>query len=332
MRQAAELATAQINAAGGIRGRRLELRIVDDSANEDVALRVAQILRDDPAVVAVIGHLTSGPTIAAARVYAGAATPVVLISPSASSPALSGISPFFFRVCPSDLVFGSSLAQYARRALGAQRVAVIFMNDDYGRGVRQTFRREFTGLGGQVVTEDPYLPGAGSAEPYLARLARRGGVDALVLALPRVAAEGVVNEASRLGLPWPVLGGDALTGIETAGPAAEGVRIASPYLPDRPGERNAAFVAAYERAYDGARPDHRGAGAFDIVHLLARAMEEVGPDRRALRDYLAAVGAGRPAHEGATGRIAFDSLGDVPDKPVVIGVVRNGRLVSEASQ
>ena len=68
------------------------------------------------------------------------------------------------------------------------------------------------------------------------------------------------------------------------------------------------------------------------MHLLARAIEEVGDDRRALRDYIGAVGAGRPAYEGVTGRIAFDSLGDVPDKPVVIGVVRNGRLASEASQ
>ena len=125
--------------------------------------------------------------------------------------------------------------------------------------------------------------------------------------------------------------GSAGSGIEALGAAAEGVRITSPYLPDRPGERNAAFVAAYQRAYDGARPDHRGAGAYDIVHLLARAMDEAGVGRRAVRDYLAAVGTGRSAFEGVTGRIAFDTLGDVPDKPVVIGVVRNGRLVAETS-
>ena len=332
MQQAAELAVAEINARGGVRGRRLDLRIRDDSASEDVALRVAQVLRDDPTVVAVIGHLTSGPTLAAAPVYGSGDRPVTLISPSASNPALSGRSPYFFRVCPSDLAFGSRLAQYAMRTLGARRVAVIFMNDDYGRGIRETFRAEFTRLGGQVVTEDPYLPSAGAPEPYLARLARAGGADALLLAMPRVAAELAVREMARLGLDWPVLGGDALTGIETLGPAAEGVRVASPYLPDRPGERNAAFVAAYERTYDGARPDHRGAGAYDIVQLLARAIEEVGGDRRAIRDYLATVGGERPSFDGVTGRIAFDSAGDVPQKAVVVGVVRNGRLVTEASQ
>jgi branched-chain amino acid transport system substrate-binding protein len=332
MRQAAELAAAEINARGGIGGHRLELRVLDDSASEDVALRVAQTLRDDPSVVAVIGHLTSGATLAAAPVYGSGTRPVVLISPSASSPALSGASPYFLRVCPTDLAFGSRLAQYALRTLGARRVGVIFMNDDYGRGVRQTFHAEFTRLGGSVVSEDPYLPSAGSPEPYLSRLARAGGVDALLLAMPRVAAEAALRETARLGLRWPVLGGDALTGIESFGPAAEGVRVASAYLPDRPGERNAAFVAAYAQTYDGARPDHRGAGAYDVVQLLARAIEEVGTDRAALRDYLAAVGGSRPAFEGVTGRIAFDSAGDVPDKAVVIGVVRNGRLVTEVSQ
>ena len=103
-------------------------------------------------------------------------------------------------------------------------------------------------------------------------------------------------------------------------------------LPDRPGERNAVFVAAYERTYDGARPDHRGAGAYDIVQLLARAIEDVGADRRAIRDYLATVGGERPSFDGVTGRIAFDTAGDVPQKAVVVGVVRSGRLVTEASQ
>ena len=72
--------------------------------------------------------------------------------------------------------------------------------------------------------------------------------------------------------------------------------------------------------------------AYDIVQLLARAIEEVGADRRAVRDYLGTVGGERPAFDGVTGRIAFDSAGDVPRKAVVVGVVRNGRLVTEASQ
>jgi branched-chain amino acid transport system substrate-binding protein len=332
MRQAAELAVDEVNAAGGVGGRRLALRVMDDSGSEDVAVRVATALRDDPAVVGVIGHLTSTTSLVAIRVYGAGARPVAMISPSASSPDLSGINPWFLRVCPSDLSHGPDLARFARLRMNAGRAAVIYINNDYGRGVRKSFSAEFTRLGGRVIEEDPYTPATSSLEPYLSRIRQQGGVDVVMLAAERPGAELALREMAALGVRWPVMGGDALTGIEADGKLAEGVHISSAYLPDRPGERNAQFVAAYGRAYPGQRPDHRGAGAYDIVHLLARALADVGADRQALRDYLARVGRARPAFEGVTGTISFDELGDVPGKSVVVGVVRDGRLVSESTQ
>jgi branched-chain amino acid transport system substrate-binding protein len=329
---AAELAVSQINARGGVKGRLLALEAVDDSGSEDRAVRLAGRLAADPRVVAVIGHLSSGTSLAAARVYAAGARPVAMISPSASSPDLSGISPYVFRVCPSDLQHGAELARFARQALGARRAGIIYVNNDYGRGVRATFAAEFARLGGRVLEADPYVPATPSLEPYLSRMRRAGGVDVLLLAAERPGAELALREMRALGLAWPVLGGDALTGIETDGPLADGVRISSAYLPDRPGARNAAFVADYARAYGGWRPDHRGAGTYDIVFLLARAIAEAGADRRAIRDYLAGVGREHPPFDGVTGTIAFDARGDVPGKSVVIGVVRGGRLVTEAAR
>lgn len=331
MRQAAELAVGEINAGGGVLGRRLSLRLMDDSGNEDVAVRVATSLRDDRDVVAVIGHLTSTTSLVAIRVYGAGNRPVAMISPSASSPDLSGINPWFFRVCPSDLSHGPDLARFARRRFNAARAAVIYINNDYGRGVRKSFTAEFTRLGGQVVEEDPYEPATASLEPYLSRM-RQEGIDVVMLATERPGAELALREMAVLGARWPTMGGDALTGIEATGTLAEGVHISSAYLADRPGDRNAQFVAAYGRAYGGQRPDHRGAGAYDIVYLLARALGAVGPDRRALRDYLAQVGRARAAFEGVTGTITFDDRGDVPGKSVVIGVVHDGRLVSEVTQ
>jgi branched-chain amino acid transport system substrate-binding protein len=332
MQRAAELAVKEINARGGVRGRPLALRIMDDSGRADVAIRVAQALTDDPEVVAVIGHLSSGTSLAGARVYGAGRRPVVMISPSASSPDLSGVNPFVFRVCPTDLSHGAQLARYARQTLGARRAGIIYIDDEYGRGLRLSFAAEFRRLGGTVVEEDPSLPTTASLEPYLARMRQAGGSDVLMLATERGGAEVALHDAARLGLRWPTIGGDALTGIETAGPLAEGVRVSSAYLPDRPGERNGVFVAAYARAYEGQRPDHRGAGAYDIIDLLAtRVFTAAGTDRRAVREYLARVGAGLPSYDGVTGTIAFDARGDVPAKPVVIGVVRGGRLVTEAA-
>lgn len=297
-----------------------------------MAVRVAEQLYTDPRVVAVVGHLTSGTSIAAARIYGGGASPVVMVSPSASSPDLSGINPYVFRICPSDLSQGPRLARFARQALAAKRAGIIYINNDYGRGIRRTFAAEFTRLGGVVVEEDPATATTGSLEPYLSRMRRTGGVDVLMLATERGGAELALREMQRLGLRWPVIGGDALTGIEASGPLAEGVHTSSAYLPDRPDERNAAFVAEYARAYQGQRPDHRGAGAYDILYLLARAIDEAGADRRAVRDYLAQVGSRNPPFEGVTGTIVFDANGDVPGKMVVIGVVRGSRLVTETSR
>src|SRR3989442_471231 len=250
-----QLAVNQINAKRGIRGRKLELRIVDDSGNEDTAVRVAEQLYADPAIVAVVGHLSSGTSLAAARVYAGGATPTAMISPSASSPDLSGISPYVFRVCPSDLQHGPQLARFAWHTLGARRAGIIYLNSDYGRGGRRTFAAEFARLGG--------------------------------------------------------------------------IRLSSAYLPDRRDERNIAFVADYARAFPGQRPDHRGAGAYDIVLLLARAMDQAGADRRAVRDYLARVGRGKPPFEGVTGSITVDRNRGVAGKKGGLGVRAESPLGAE---
>ena len=217
MLRAAQLAVNQINARHGIRGLPLELRIVDDSGSEDTAVRAAERLYADPTVVAVVGHLSSGPTIAAARVYGAGPNPVAMISPSASSPDLSGVSPWVFRVCPSDLQHGPELARFAWQTLGARRAGIIYLNNDYGRGVRGTFAAEFTRLGGDVVETDPYVAATPSLEPYLSRLRRGAGIDVLLVAGEPPGAELVLREMAALGVRWPVLGGDALTGIEAAG-------------------------------------------------------------------------------------------------------------------
>ena len=326
MRQAAELAAQEINARGMLGGRRLEIRFVPDSGDPNVAVRIARRLVDDENVVAVVGHVTSGITQAAMGVYGSGRNPVPVVSPTASSPALSGVSPYFFRTCPTDLSHGPALARFARSTLHASRVGLLYENDDYGRGMRRAFSREFRQLGGTMVSEDPFFATTATLEPYLARLSRNGGADVLVVAADPEGGTLALRDLRRSGDPVPVIGGDGLAGIEADTVLAEGTRISLSYLADRPGALNANFVAAYARANHGDRPDDTGAETYDAVNLLARAIAQVGGDRRAIRDYLSQVGRGRPAYEGVTGTIAFDSLGDVPAKTVVIGVVRAGRL------
>ena len=327
MRVAAQLAIAELNAAGGIRGRPVDLVLLDDSANAQGALAVARELSGDPSVVAVVGHLTSGATLAAAPTYGGT-QPVTLLSPSASSPLLTQAGPWIFRLCPGDDLHGAALAAWARDRLGADRAAVLYVNDDDGRGVRDEFVAAFEAQGGTVVTSDPYLEDLPSFRPYLERLGRRGGADVVIIAGAGSGsgAARILGMMDSLGLDLPVLGGQELAGIERLGPLSEGVFMTTSYLPDQAGAANEAFARAYRRAAGDQPPDYRGAGAYDAVHLIAAAVTAVGTDRERIRDWLAGVGTEHPAFEGATGRIAFDENGDVMDKPITVGVVQGGVL------
>lgn len=330
MQNAAVMAAEEINQNGGIDGRSMELIFRDDEASAERAIEVALDLRDDARISAVVGHINSGATLAAADVYNDEENGVVEISPASSSPRISEAGPWTFRVCPTDLQHGPALARWAYDRLEARQAAVLYANDDYGRGVLSSFGEAFQAAGGTVLERDPFLPtddaGATSLDPYLER-AIRDGMDALMIAGQAEEALRIIRSARRLGFTGPVLGADGLTGIRDGGQIAEGTFVSSAYLPDRPDADSRAFVRAYEARY-GSPPDHRAAMTYDAVRLLARVIDEVGPDRRAVRDHLATVGGERPAFDGVSGDIGFDSNGDVMDKEVAIGVVHDGRLVT----
>lgn len=194
MKHAAELAVAEINANGGVSGRLLELVERDDYADPDSAVFVATDLYE-AGVSAVIGHIFSGMTLAAAPVYNGGRDPVAAISPSSSSPEISTAGDYTFRVCPSDLAHGAALARWVHDTLRLERGAVLYLNDQYGRGVRQTFVRDFVRRGGVLESVDPYLGDTPRVGPYLDRLAKVGGSEFLVVAGNRGEAEEILREA-----------------------------------------------------------------------------------------------------------------------------------------
>ncbi len=323
--RAARLAVDEINAAGGVGGRQFVLLAADDAGDADSAVRVAQMLAASPAV-AVIGHIYSSATLAAAPVYNGAKDPVVEISPSSSSPEVSLAGPYTFRVCPSDDQYGAALARWTFQHLGLLQGAVVYVNDDYGRGFRQTFTGEFERLGGTVTEIDPFLAASPEAGPYLDRIAQ-SGAQFLVLAANIEEGEKVLRQVRTSDVSLPLLAGDGFDGIEDAGAVAEGIFVTTGYLASEPSAANRRLVEAYHARYPDAGPlDQPSAATYDIVYLLRRVLAQAGSDRQAVRDALARVGSADPAFAGVTGRIAFDSLGDVPSLEVRMGVVQNGVL------
>jgi branched-chain amino acid transport system substrate-binding protein len=326
-RNAAELAAKEINAAGGIDGRPLELDFRDDFGDSDSAVAVANRLYDSD-VAAVVGPAYSSMTLASAPVYNGGRRPLVQLSPSASSPLVSTAGDFTFRLCPSDLAYGAGLARYAADH-GYRRAAVIYVNDAYGRGVRQTFAAEFSRLGGEIIELDPFLAATPDVGVYLARITRERQAQTIILAANQSEGLRVLAQIRAAKLNLPILSGDGMAGAERTDPGlAEGMFVASGYIVGNPSPANRKFVAAYEQMFPQAGPPDQGAAAsYDAVYLLAKVVKESGSDRAAVRNALARIGTADSAYEGVVGRVAFDSLGDVPELKVRIGVARAGVLV-----
>jgi branched-chain amino acid transport system substrate-binding protein len=321
----ARLAVDEINAAGGIDGRRLALIEENDYGEADSAVVVAARLYATDAV-AVVGHLYSGTTLSAAPVYNGGDDPIVAISPSSSSPEVSHAGEYTFRVCPSDFAHGAALARWVRERLGLSRGTVLYINDQYGRGVRERFTAEFTRRGGELMAVAPYLGDTPDVAAYMARLAADGRSQFIVVAGNRSEAEEVLRQMRVRGIAIPLLGADGLEGIEAAGELAEGVYETLAYLPIIGTPANQRFVEAYRSRYPAeALPNQPAAASYDAIHLLARVIESNGADRERIREGLARIDASAP-FEGVTGTIAFDSLGDVPTRDVHVAVVRNGAL------
>lgn len=330
MRQAAEMAAAELNAAGGVDGRPIELVIRDDAADARRAIAIANEFVADARISAVIGHITSGATLAAAGIYNTPENGLLSVSPTASSPLITNAGPWTFRVCPSDLEHGPALADWVRERLGRTRASVLYANDAYGRGVLASFADAFDDAGGTVVGNDPFLPiyvqESGFLDPYIERaLARRA--DALVIGGLADEAIEIIRSARRLGFSGPILGADGLLGVEEAGAVSEGVFVSTPFLPDMPALATQRFVAAYRELY-GADPDAYAALTYDALKLVAHAIGEVGTEREAIRDWIEGLGSERAPYDGVTGPIGFDENGDVEGKPVVIGVVRGGAVVT----
>lgn len=328
MRLGAELAVSEINESGGVRGRRIELFPADDQGRAETAMQVALQFRNNSAVAAVIGHAASITTLAAVPVYGSGANPIAVITPSASSPDLSGAGPHVFRICPDDVAHAVALALWARGQLGAITAATLYRNNMDSRKAAAAFRSEFTEHGGLLVAEDPFSQPLPSFEPYLTRAVARGGIGALLVVEGGASTGSILATLDTLGLQPTILGtSDMLASSPGEGGALEGAILTASYLPERGGARNSAFVSAFRRSHGGQQPDAAAAASYDIVYLIARAVAVQGPTRSGIRRYLAGIGSEFEPFEGATGTIAFDEHGDLRHAHVEVGVVRDGTVV-----
>ncbi|MBX3173641.1 MAG: ABC transporter substrate-binding protein [Gemmatimonadaceae bacterium] len=313
----AELAVEQINAAGGIDGRMLALVLRDDAGDGARAAAIAEEFVADASIAAVVGHVTSGAMMAAAGIYDGE---MVALATTASSAAITGISPWVFRVISSDSANGADLARFAER-LGRRRVAILYENDAYGRGLAAAFRGNF---GGEVLTMDPIDADASDSTIYADWLAARAP-DLVFVAGTERSGLALLAAARRAGVRADFLGGDGWTGVTVDTALAEGALVGAPFTAEDTREAAQAFVRAFREKH-GYDPDGNAALAYDAVQVLATAIRAVGSERGRIRDWLASRST-ETAIPGVTGAIAFQASGDPIGKSFTMTRVRGGALV-----
>ncbi|HEY9516097.1 MAG TPA: ABC transporter substrate-binding protein [Gemmatimonadaceae bacterium] len=309
-----ELAVAQINAAGGGRGRQIELLERDDSSSGKRAAAIAQEFVANDAVVGVVGHVTSGAMVAAASVYDGN---LAAIGTATTSPELTGISPWVFRVSSSDSINGGVIARFAT-TLGRKRAAIIYENNSYGRGLADAFRR---GFAGQIVSMDPITVDLNNAEPYISYYKQRAPDIVFAVGL---AGSGLalLREARRQNLAIDFIGGDGWTGIISDTALAEGVYVGTTFTAEDPRPEVQRFVTEFRERY-GVTPDMDAASGYDAMQVMARAITAAGARRAAIRHYLASLTT-TTAYHGLTGTVRFGANGDPVEAPYRITRIRHG--------
>jgi branched-chain amino acid transport system substrate-binding protein len=326
-KQGADLAVKEINAAGGIDGRTLVLLPKDDGADAHTAITIAAELVRDPKVVALAGPVNSGTTIASAAIYNGESDSIRGTLPelatTATSPGVTRLGDWTFRVASSDSANAVALAAAARQLSAS--VAVMYTNDDYGRGLAGAFRDALVKAGGSVAEYDPFSDSTADFSPYLRRM-QLHGVQLVFIAGLDGAAARIIQQARGLGLQARFIGGDGLVPLSTKGPLFDGTLVGLLYHPAS-GERAQTFATAFRQAY-GKDPDPFAAAAYDAVNLLATAARANGPTREGIQRYLRTLGqtGGAAAYQGATGEIRFDEHGDPLQKAFAVGTIQNGTI------
>lgn len=310
--QGARMALEHVNATGGIRGNRLEARNFSHAynASAQVALQVAESLSLDPRVLAVVGHANSAASLAASQVYNQ--RHLVQIAPTTTAPLFSQAGPYSFRLVASDEHQARFLADQVRDAERA-RIGVVYVNDDYGRALHSMLTATLAERHIRPVYEGAYVEDdtANGAAELIGSLARaRPGT---LMWLGRTDEFRRIAERLRSALPGlDVLASDGFGGIAAENDSSGllvGVRYVRLVDIARPDTALQRVRAEYRRLRHGDLPDQT-ALAYDAVLLVAQALREAGPDRDAIRDWLAQLGRGHPALQGITGPLAFPRQGD----------------------
>jgi len=323
------LAVDEINAAGGVGGKKIKVLTEDDQSKAEEAANAVSKLISSSDVSAIIGEIASSNTLAAAPICQQNRVP--MITPGSTNPSVTRKGDYIFRLCFVDGYQGPVLARYVAEELHLRRAALFTdVRSDYSTGLGASFSQVFTSLGGTIVARQSYAKGDNDFHSQLTAI-KNAKPDIIFVPGYYNDAAPIAIQARDLGITVPLIGGDGWESpklIEIGGKSLEGCMYANHYHADDPTPVVREFVTKYEKRY-GARPDAVAALAYDAMRVLADAMRRAGPgfDRPKLRDAIAAT----KDFPVVTGTITFDADRNPVGKRVVIDEIRDGKLLLRTS-
>jgi branched-chain amino acid transport system substrate-binding protein len=309
-RRGVEMAVAEVNKAGGINGQPVELIVENEKDSPAAAVNAVQKLLNVNKVVAIIGPMTSGDTMASGKIANDAK--VVLISPTATTPKLSGYGAYIYRGTSRIDKQAQVLTDYVAKHWKPKTVAIFYSNEPYGKGCAGLFTKFFEKHGIKVVATESFMRGSRDFKPQLTKI-KAANPDILFIPGYTPETAPAAAQARQLGMKQKILGvyGDNNPAyIKLAGPAAEGHIIGGEYDVNYNTPKNKAFVKNYEALVKKNKDPYNimfAALAYDATSMVLDGMKKNGPTSAGIKKYLDNV----KDFNGVTGKLSFNKEHDV---------------------
>jgi branched-chain amino acid transport system substrate-binding protein len=316
------LAIDELNASGGVLGKKINLMTEDDQSKTEEAVASVQKLVNADHAVAILGEVASSRSMAGAPICQGSHVP--MITPASTNEDVTKKGDYVFRICFIDPFQGSTMAHFALNSLGKKRAAILTdVKQDYSVGLDESFKHTFATSGGTVVSEQSYSTGD---KDFHAPLTSIKGTQPDVIFVPGYYTEVslIVRQARELGIDCPILGGDGWDSPElTKGAEKEfgNTFFSNHFSTDDPDSTVQNFIKKYEDKYH-IMPDAMAALGYDAARILADAMKRAGStDSSALRKAIADT----KDFAGVTGHITIDQNRNAL-KPITILKITDGKF------
>jgi branched-chain amino acid transport system substrate-binding protein len=322
------LAVEEINAAGGVLGKKLEIISQDNASKKEESTRVATKLISEDKVDVLMGGTISGDTFAAVDVANNKKTPLLTASATNDNITFDSkknkLNEYVFRACFTDSFQGKVMADFASKKLNAKNAVIYIDNSsDYSKGLAKSFKTAFEKNGGKILAEESYQT---KDTDFKAVLTRIKTLNPDVIWVPGYYEEvgKIVKQARELGINVPMMGGDGWDApqlVEIAGKEAlNNTFISNHYISTDPDPKVQKFVEAFKKKNNEV-PDAMAVLGYDATYMLADAIKRAGAvDKEKIKEALANT----KDFEGVTGKIALDKNHD-PVKAAVVLRYKDGK-------